>query len=387
MKKHNDVLIFTSIYFPGFKGGGPIRTIVNMVEALGCEINFSLVTLDRDLGDINPYPNVKSDAWQQVGKAQVYYASPAHAFTKILKIIRNLQGDALHLNSFFSFRFSILPLLIARWAKPQLPIVVGPRGEFSEGALILKSAKKRLYITMAKLLGFYKNVIWHASTVHEAEDIRRVMGKDAVIRTAIDIATPEANLTLTPRREGTPLRVIFISRISPKKNLFGAIEILKKVQCPVDFHVYGPAEDQAYWAECQSAAAALPRHVSFSYKGTLQAQQVAQKFAEYDLFLFPTLGETFGHVIAEALSAGLPVLLSNNTPWRDLEAKELGWDLALGQTEGFVRCIEACHDKSAVEYNQWREQIRVWALQNIGDQEAIEQNRQLFMNLRPSYGH
>mgnify|MGYP003620756414 FL=1 len=280
MKKHNDVLIFTSIYFPGFKGGGPIRTIVNMVEALGCEINFSLVTLDRDLGDINPYPNVKSDAWQQVGKAQVYYASPAHAFTKILKIIRNLQGDALHLNSFFSFRFSILPLLIARWAKPQLPIVVGPRGEFSEGALILKSAKKRLYITMAKLLGFYKNVIWHASTVHEAEDIRRVMGKAAVIRTAIDNAPPEANLTLTPRREGTPLRVIFISRISPMKNIFGAIEILKKVQCPVDFHVYGPAEDQAYWAECQSAAAALPRHVSFSYKGTLQAQQVAQKFAE-----------------------------------------------------------------------------------------------------------
>ncbi len=151
--------------------------------------------------------------------------------------------------------------------------------------------------------------------------------------------------------------------------------------------MYGPAEDPAYWAECQSAAAALPRHVSFSYKGTLQAQQVAQKFAEYDLFLFPTLGENFGHVIAEALSAGLPVLLSNNTPWRDLEAKELGWDLALGQTEGFVRCIEACHDKSAVEYNQWREQIRVWALQNIGDQEAIEQNRQLFMNLRPSYGH
>ena len=358
-----------------------------MVDALGDEIRFSLVTLDRDLGDTKPYPTIKTDAWQPVGKAQVYYATPSNGFSKILKIIRKFQGDALHLNSFFSFRFSILPLLIARWIRPTLPVIVGPRGEFSEGALALKSHKKQCYISAAKLLGFYKNVIWHASTVHEAEDIRRVMGRAAVIRTAIDIAVPEANLTLTPRKDGDRLQVVFVSRISPMKNLMGAIEILKKVRSPVDFYVYGPAEDQKYWSECQSAAAALPRHISFIYKGTLQAHQVTRKFAEYDLFLFPTLGENFGHVIAEALSAGLPVLLSNNTPWSDLEAKGLGWDFSLEQPDVFARCIEVCHAKPAFEYDQWRQQIRAWALQNIGDPEAIEQNRQLFMNLKAPNGH
>jgi glycosyltransferase involved in cell wall biosynthesis len=358
-----------------------------MVEALGHEISFSLITLDRDLGDTAAYPSVTPDAWQQVGKAQVFYASPANGFGKTLKIIREFQGDALHLNSFFSFRFSILPLLIARWVKPQLPVIVGPRGEFSEGALALKSTKKRIYIPLAKSLGLYKNVIWHASTVHEAEDIRRVMGKAVAVRIAINIAVPQANLALALRKEGAPLRVILISRISPMKYLLVAIEIFKQVQCPVDFHVYGPAEDQNYWNECQSAAAALPRHVSLQYHGPLQPDAVPHKLAEYDLFFLPTLGENFGHVIAEALFAGVPVLISNTTPWRDLAAKGLGWDLPLDQPKAFARSIEICHAKPAAEYNRWRQQIRAWALQNIGNQDAIEQNRQLFMNLKAPHEH
>lgn len=378
------ILLFVPIYFPGFKGGGPIRTVVNMVEALGHEIKFSLVTLDRDLGDTFPYAGVTSDAWQHVGKAQVYYTSPANGFRKTLKIIQDFQGDVLHVNSFFSFRFSILPLLIARSLKPKLPVVVGPRGEFSEGALALKSVKKQHYIFLAKLLGIYKHVIWHASTVHEAQDIYRVMGKAVTVRTAIDIATPEANLTLTPRKDAASLRVVFVSRISPMKNLLGAIEVLKIVKCPVDFDVYGPVEDKKYWNECQNAIAALPHHISLNYHGPLQPNVVTQILAGYDVFFLPTLGENFGHVIAEALSAGLPVLISNNTPWCDLEAKGLGWDLPLDQPDAFARSIEICYAKPAVEYNQWRERIRAWALQNIGNQEAIEQNRQLFMHLKVS---
>lgn len=386
MMENRKILIFTCFYLPGFKGGGPIRTIANLVEALGHEIKFSLVSLDRDLGDKSPYPGVTPDAWQQVGTAQIYYASPSNGLGKTLKIIRNFQGDAMHLNSFFSFRFSILPLLIARWVKPALPVIVGPRGEFSEGALKLKSAKKQRYLALAKAFGLYQHVIWHASTAHEAEDIYRVMGKAVTVRTAIDIATPEVGLTLNPRNDAVSLRVVFVSRISPIKNILGAIEILKLVKCPVDFDVYGPVEDEKYWNECQNSIAALPHHISLNYHGPLQPSVVTQMLAKYDVFFLPTLGENFGHVIAEALSAGLPVLISNNTPWRDLEAKGLGWDLPLDQPDAFARFIEICYAKPAVEYNQWRQKIRAWALHNIGNQEAIDQNRQLFMNFKVSNG-
>lgn len=115
--------------------------------------------------------------------------------------------------------------------------------------------------------------------------------------------------------------------------------------------------------------------------------QVPDKLAEYDLFFLPTLGENFGHVIAEALSSGLPVLISDTTPWRDLAEKSLGWDIPLNEVDRFAECIEACAAKSPEEYIQWRQSIRAWALKNIGNQDAIEQNRRLFLNLDSPHEH
>lgn len=382
------ILLFTGFYLPGFKGGGPIRTIANMVDQLGDEFNFALYTADRDLGDSAPYAAVQPNAWQRVGKADVFYASPERGWMlRLWKNIANFKGSTIHLNSFFAFRFSILPLFFWRILKPRATIILGPRGEFSEGALHLKKEKKKLFISVAKRIGIYKKVLWHASSDFEAADIRRVMGNDVKIHVAIDIASPKAEITLQERLPGAPLRIVFVSRISPMKNLLGAIEVLKKIKSQVIFDVYGPAEDENYWAACQEAAKLLPKNIRFQYFGALEPMQVPDKLAEYDLFFLPTLGENFGHVIAEALSSGLPVLISDATPWRDLAEKSLGWDIPLNQVDRFAECIEACAAKSPEEYMQWRQSIRAWALKNIGNQEAIEQNRRLFLNLESPHEH
>lgn len=382
------ILLFSGFYLPGYKGGGPIRTIANMLEKLGNEIQFFLITADRDLGDESPYPGITSDGWQQLGRAQVYYASPGMGWLwRLMKVIQAFDGAAMHLNSFFSFRFSILPLIYWRMLKPGRPVIVGPRGEFSQGALALKSPKKRAFIALAKSVGLYRGVIWHASTAHEADDIRRVMGNKAQIRVAVDIACPPPDLVMQPRQAGSPLRLVFLSRISPKKNLLDAIQMLRRVQSPVVFDIYGPAEDAAYWSSCQAAARQLPAHVQFNYCGALYPAQVPETMARYDLFYFPTLGENFGHVIAEALGCGLPVLIADTTPWRDLAQQKLGWDLPLSQPEQFVAAIESCSRMPTADYDAWRHSIRAWALTNIGNDEAVEQTRQLFMNLESAHEH
>jgi len=304
-----------------------------------------------------------------------------------MKVIQAFDGAAMHLNSFFSFRFSILPLMYWRMLKPSRPVIVGPRGEFSQGALALKSSKKRAFIALAKAVGLYRGVIWHASTAHEADDIRRVIGNKAQIRVAVDIACPPPDLAMQQRQVGAPLRLVFLSRISPKKNLLGAIKMLQRVPCPVVFDVYGPAEDAAYWASCQEAARQLPTHVQFNYCGALYPAQVPETMARYDLFYMPTLGENFGHVIAEALGCGLPVLIADTTPWRDLAQQKLGWDLSLSKPEQFVAAIESCSRMPAADYDAWRHSIRAWALANIGNDEAVEQTRQLFMNLESAHEH
>lgn len=382
------VLNFVGCYLPGFKGGGPIRTIANMLDKLGNEIQFYLITADRDLGDESAYPGITLNGWQQSGRAQVYYAAPGMGWLwRLMKVIQAFDGAAVHLNSFFSFRFSILPLIYWRVLKPGKPVIVGPRGEFSQGALALKSPKKRAFIALAKAVGLYRGVIWHVSTAHEAADIRRVMGNKAQIRIAVDIACPPPDVAMQPRQAGTPLRLLFLSRISPMKNLLGAIQMLQQVQCPVVLDVYGPAEDAAYWSSCQAAARQLPAHVQFNYCGALYPAQVPETMARYDLFYLPTLGENFGHVIAEALGCGLPVLIADTTPWRDLAQQKLGWDLPLSQPEQFVAAIESCSRMPAADYDAWRHSIRAWALTNIGNDEAVEQTRQLFMNLESAHEH
>ena len=121
------ILLSTGFYLPGYKGGGPIRTIANMLEKLGNEIQFFLITADRDLGDESAYPGIASDGWQQLGRAQVYYASPGMGWLwRLMKVIQAFDGAAMHLNSFFSFRFSILPLIYWRMLKPGRP-VIAPR--------------------------------------------------------------------------------------------------------------------------------------------------------------------------------------------------------------------------------------------------------------------
>ncbi len=350
-----------------------------MVETLGGEIDFRVVCSNHDLGDVAPYKNVVSRSWTEVGQADVCYLDETiPGILWYVKYLISCRAEVIHINSFFSFLFGIFPLAILRLFGGGAGVVLGPRGEFSEGALSLKTRKKSAFIFLFKALGLHKFVLWHASSGYEAEDIRRIMGRSVRIHTAVDIARPEQGLELKPRVQGGALRIVFVSRISPVKNLLGALNILRGVKCPVIFDIFGPREDEAYWHSCQAAMALLPENVRANYLGSLAPFEVSKRLAEYDLFFLPTLGENFGHVIAEALSAGVPMLISDRTPWRDLETRELGWDIPLDQDARFVAGIEKCFYKSADAYDFWRARIRDWALRNIGNSGAIEQNRQLF---------
>lgn len=376
------VLIFSEFYLPGFKGGGPIRTISNMIEAIGDSVGFRVVSCDRDLGDEFSYSLINANGWNAQGKAEVFYVRRGlDGMVGIIRVLRGEQYDVLSLNSFFSFQFSIFPLLFCKIFQRRRTVIVGPRGEFSSGALRIKNFKKTAFLLVSKFFGLHKNVIWHASSNYEAIDIRRVMGDEVRIRIAIDIAEPGGDVPFVPRAKKEALRIVFLSRISPKKNLLGAIEMLQNIKNDIVFDVYGPIEDADYWRRCSAAVDLLPKNVKFRQCGERQPNEVVACLAQYDLFFFPTLGENFGHVIAEALSAGLPLLISNTTPWRELAEKSIGWDISLEQPEEFIASIERCCEKTPEEYAVWRKRIRAWAVENIGGREAIEQNQKLFMDL------
>ena len=65
------ILIALPHYRPGWKAGGPTRTIANLVEHLGDEFSFRILTSDRDYGDERAFPCIEADRWRRVGKAEV----------------------------------------------------------------------------------------------------------------------------------------------------------------------------------------------------------------------------------------------------------------------------------------------------------------------------
>lgn len=382
------ILVFVRYFLPGFKAGGPVRSIDNLVGQLGDEFDFHVVTSDRDLGDTAAYPGVTSDARAQVGKANVTYLSPREqGFGGIRRFLCATPHDVVYLNSFFDPVFSAVPLLVRRFGlAPHKPYLVAPRGEFSPGALALKAWKKRLYLRVVRTGGLFRNVGWQASSEYEAAEIVRTfdVNPDHVYIAPNPTASESGQCQVSSsahRDPGMPLRVVFLSRISPMKNLRFALRVIAQIQEPVVFDIYGPVADEEYWQRCQVDIASLPSHVKVNYRGAVPPDQVQEIMSSHDLFFLPTLGENFGHVIAEALSAGTPVLIADTTPWRGLEAAGVGWDLVLDEERSFLRCIEHCARLGVEEYETWRASIRRFAATRLNDPEVLKANRTLLLKV------
>lgn len=369
------VTTFVQYYLPGYKGGGPIKTIKNLLNEMD-QISFKLITSDRDLGDSSPYNNIDHGSWNKVGNAEIFYVRAGFTkYKQIAKVLFKKEYDIVYLNSFFSPTFSLFPLLVAKTLGKK--IILGPRGEFSEGALSLKTQKKQVFISFYKVLHLHRDTVFQASSAHEAEDIRNVLGYDVDIQIAEDIGAQEFAETL-PARNIHTLNMVFVSRISPMKNLLTALEILKMVTQPVSYHIYGPIEDIQYWYECKATISNLPENIEVEYKGELHPNDVVSTLSKYDAFFMPTKGENYGHVIAEALCAGLPILIADTTPWHNLQELGIGWDLPLNNPKAFSNAIHQLAVMPIDEHHRMREKVLVWAKNRFFQRDALDANLAMF---------
>ena len=325
MKKK--ILCFADYYLPGYKAGGPIQSIANLVENLSDEFEFDIICNDHDLLDRQSYANVKIDQWNAVSKARVFYASRKNLnFKSIKKILNETKYDLLYFNSFFSFKFTIFPLFIYKiFLFSKKPCIIAPRGEFSLGALKLKYIKKKIYLYISKLLGLYNNLYWQASSDNEKKDIlRNFRVAEKLIYIAPDLISyePIALNYLSLRKPG-PLRIIFLSRITPKKNLNFLLRALQKVNFPIELSIYGPIDDLSYWKACLYSIDQLPSNIKILIGDPVPQKQVKSILQKHDVFVLPTLGENFGHIIIESLIAGIPAIISDKTFWESDEERSL----------------------------------------------------------------
>jgi glycosyltransferase involved in cell wall biosynthesis len=377
------VLVFADYYLPGFLGGGPLRSIANLVESLQDEFDFSIVTRDRDLATLVPFEGVKGKEWHRVGAARVCYLTPwqTNPFS-VYRLMRSAHYDVLYLNSLFSPRFSLTPLAITRLTRRSLAVLIAPRGELFLGALQVKRWRKAAFLRMARALNLYRAVVFHASTIDERDVILAAFHREKVLVSPVLVAPDLAlsgsvNAQRTAKSAGR-LRLVTVARVARNKNIAGAIELLAGVLGEVALDIYGPREDESYWAECEAAMDKLPRNVSVRYCGILKPTETAAKIAEYDAFFLPTHGENFGHSIVEALNAGCPVVISDRTPWRLLEERAAGWAIRLNAPDRFREVITQLATMDEREHAMWRAGARAYAVSILDDRTAVDENRALF---------
>jgi glycosyltransferase involved in cell wall biosynthesis len=235
---------------------------------------------------------------------------------------------------------------------PHIPVILAPRGELASGALVLRQRKKQFYMSVARLLGLYKNVTWHASSAFEAKDIERRFGSEARVKVAANLSAPVQDHAPRKSAKKPPLRLIFIGRIARNKNLDYALRILSEVKCNARLTICGPKEDLNYWRECEVLISLLPKNVDWRDVGAVEHARVSELLVDHDVLFLPTAGENYGHAIAEAFAVGCPVLISDKTPWRGLQEKQAGWAIPLDDRDKFVRTIEHC---ALLSESEWQE--------------------------------
>ena len=374
-----NILVFVDWFLPGYRAGGILRTIANLIDNLSEIYNFYVITRDRDYMSERQYQNISAGEWNLISSSlRVFYLKPSQINIKFISdIVKNTDFDLAFINGVYSFYFSIFPVWLMRRLKR--PVVLSARGMLSKHTFSRKKLKKRVFIYLAKTINFYSNLCFHATSQIERQEILSFFPKARVIL----IPNPTRNIDnfpyLSRTKEQGQLRLVSIARISQEKNTLFALEVLKDInKGEVIFDLFGTIYDSNYWAECKRLISQMHPNVKVNYKGEVHTNKVLDTFSQYHFSFMPSMGENFGHSIFESLAAGTPVIISSNTPWRDLQYLGIGWDLDLHNKRQFQEVIEACLQMSDKEYESVSRNAYFYVREKINRKQILQEYIKMF---------
>jgi len=277
----------------------------------------------------------------------------------VRKEIQAWKPDAYYFNSVHSLISTLVPLMLMRLRLfPEVKtIIIAPRGELGFGALSLKSRKKSSCKPMIRWL-IPSDVTWHASSPDEVDQIKSWVASRLVSECKFVVA-PDPAIEPAEFASTGPMRKTifsFASRIDRMKGLDQANRIMAIAGQKIEliWNILGSVNDKKYLLEIEEQLTQMPQGCEISRGDAFGPGESQVIFANSTAFVFPTLGENFGHVIAEALSVGCPVMVTANTPWTELILSGAG---------GIIESDE-----------QAAAQLQSWAALTLEDQIALRES-------------
>jgi glycosyltransferase involved in cell wall biosynthesis len=314
------ILIFTQYFTPAKKAGGPITSITNMIEQL--DIDFKVVARGHDLNE-SKVLSVELNQWTN-NDSRWYVGFGTKSILSYIQEIRKQRKHTFYINGLFDIMLNFLPIVFGK------KLIVAPRGMLQNGALQNGRIKKRIYLGLLHLVLKTKRVKWHATDLVEAMDITTIFGEQE-IEAISNLIAVQKGVKLNSSKKQDQLRLVYFSLIAEKKNLLFLLECMAQSNADIYLDVVGPVKDINYFERCMAFIDQHPKLLEkVCFKGPTEANFMQVHAAEYDYFVLPTKGENFGHAIVESLANGLPVLISEFTPWQfDDEAHSGLYSLSL----------------------------------------------------------
>jgi len=371
------ILIFIDWYKPGFKAGGPIRSISNMVSQLKENYNFYIITRDTDYLESTPYSSIKSNEWNSIDGIKVFYLSTNNLSKLTIKnLIIEIQPDIIYCNSLYSPKFTLTPIRIAK--KLNIKTILAVRGMLSEGSLSVKSHKKKVFLTLIKSIGLFNKTIFHATSNIEQNDIVTTFGQNTTVVKALNLPEKKSIGYQPKSKQPNQLKMAFVGRISPEKNTLFAIDILKHCKHNIELEIYGAIYNQEYFEQCNATINQLPKNIVVNYNGVLEHHELDKKLKNYQVVYLPSTGENFGHSIIEGMTNSCVPIISDKTPWQNLEEKNIGFDIDLKHPEKFAKTIDVLAEMDENEFNELTKNSYDYAQSIINDEKLKEEYYKLF---------
>ena len=247
--------------------------------------------------------------------------------------------------------------------KSSVPLVISPRGMMSPWAWKHRRWKKRLAAWLIHPGAFAAATGWHATCDTEAADIRRLGFNQPICVAPNGVVPPSAAIEAGEARHWRSLITamagrqvaLFYSRFHSKKRVIELIDLwLEKPRGDWVLLIAGIPEQYAV----NQLEAYILRNGG---GGRILVQDGAghpPPYAAADLFLLPSHSENFGLVVAEALVRAVPVLTTDGTPWKELDAVGAGRCVPWAN---YGNALDALLDETPDALKASGERGRLWA--------------------------
>ncbi len=387
------ILHVTPTYYPAIYWGGPIFSVFHLNNALAQLPGVELRVLTTDSSGPKVSDRLSEEEKSSPFPYSVIFTRRIAGACVSIGLLRQLPkqvrwADLVHLTATFSFPTVPTLFLCRLYNKPVMWSPRGAiqddlvRGSFDDLQSKMTPAIKSLWLKICGLFIQTDRVTIHATTDQEREATEKVFSKTSYAIIPNGVESP----TKLPAREGRlpdgKLRLMFMGRLAPKKGVENLLQAIAKVSIPVSLDVYGSSTigqgGSSYGEDLIKLAKQLDILDSkVRFCGQAKGEAKNRAYLEADVCVIPSYSENFCIVVAEALSMGMPVIVSDSLAWGEVEVRGCG--LVVGNDPDSL--AKAIHEISRMELSDMGEKGWQWMKEAYGWQGISRAMGSIYENL------